>query len=96
MVIVTIVMLALAFSIFMLIKCEFTYNNQMKILSAIEDYLWYSTDSKECLRIFANMEDYSKTLWRLWDFGCENILPKADYELIKPYIKEKRNENSFR
>lgn len=48
------------------------------------------------LRLLNSMEDYEDTLFRLWDFGCKNILPKEAYEIIKPYIKEKRNENSFR
>ena len=50
----------------------------------------------EGLRLLNNIEDYNDTLYRWWDFGCKNILPKEDYEIIKPYIKEKRNENSFR
>lgn len=67
----------------------------MKILSAIERYA-RTTDIDECdkaISFMNHMEAYDKTLWRLWDFGCKNILPKEDFELIKPYIKKRRNKN---
>ena len=38
---------------------------------------------------YNDTEPYSKTLFRLYDWGCTRILPKEKYEIIKPYIKEK-------
>ena len=26
------------------------------------------------------------TMCRFWDFGCEHILPKEKFELVKPYL----------
>ena len=77
-----------AFLVFLLIKNENTYKNQEKILNAIRDYVIETKDYDKCYYLIDNMESYKHTLWRLWDFGYENILPKADYELIKPYIKK--------
>lgn len=31
---------------------------------------------------------FDKTLWRLWDWGYEHILPPEDLEKIRPFIKE--------
>ena len=84
------------YCLFLWLKCDNAHKNQMKILNAIDAYWWDSHNARECIRLLDNMEDYTSTLFRVWDFGCENILPKADYEIIKPYIEEKRNENSFR
>jgi hypothetical protein len=36
---------------------------------------------------YDDMESYDETLFRLFDFGYENILPKEKYEIIRPYIK---------
>lgn len=30
---------------------------------------------------------FDKTLWRLWDWGYEHILPPEDLEKIRPFIK---------
>ena len=37
---------------------------------------------------YDDMEDYDRTLWRLWDWGYKRILPPEKFELIKPYIKK--------
>ena len=74
----------------MLIKNEITCRNRLKVLDAIFDYTEPPRPLEEYIRLTSNLESYSATLWRLWDFGCENILPKADYELIKPYVKRGR------
>ena len=33
------------------------------------------------------MESYLKVIFRIWDWGYENILPPDKYVLIAPYIK---------
>ena len=73
------------FAVFILIKTAVSFRNHMKILKAIDDFA-DDDNYEEALRIIWEMEDLSKTLWRLWDWGRKNILPKDDYELIKPYI----------
>ena len=60
----------------------------MKIVSAIELYAIDTDELDKATALLNNTEEYNKTLWRLWDFGYKNILPKADYELIKPYIQK--------
>ena len=75
------------FSLFMWVRNEVTYINHKKIINAIDDYVKATEEYEKCGILF-KMESYYDTLWRLWDFGCENILPKEDYELIKPYIKK--------
>ncbi len=64
----------------------------MKVLSAIERFA-QTVDidrNDKIISLLSHMEGYDKTLWRWWDWGYKNILPKEDYELIKPYIQEKR------
>jgi hypothetical protein len=38
-------------------------------------------------------ESYEKTLFRLWDWGYTRILPKDKFEIIKPYIDRKEQNN---
>ena len=86
---------AFIFDAFLLIKNEITFFNQKKIIDAIHDYAIDTHDYERAMIIFRSVEDYDETLWRLWDFGCKNILPKADYELIKPYIKKRRKTYEY-
>jgi hypothetical protein len=74
-----------------IIKAENAYKNQMIIYNAIVDYDKYYNDCEKALKLLKNVEDYTSTVFRLWDWGYTRILPKEDFELIKPYIQEKRN-----
>lgn len=38
---------------------------------------------------YASLESYDKTLYRLWDWSCDNIVPSKIYEKIKPYMAVK-------
>jgi hypothetical protein len=38
---------------------------------------------------YDDMESYDETLFRLFDFGYKNILPKEKYDIIKPYINKR-------
>lgn len=78
------------FSVYLLFKIHNAYDNQMIILNAIIDYSDETGNFRKSLTLIDNIELYSKTVFRLWDWGYENILPKEDFELIKPYIQEKR------
>lgn len=72
---------------FYLLRCDIAYKNQRKIINAINGYWHDSYNCEECIRLLDNMESFESTIFRVWDFGCKNILPKEDYEIIKSYIK---------
>ena len=73
--------------IFLVVKNIRTYFVRSKVAMAICQYRidnvfsvshWINTD---------RMEDYNKTLFRLWDWGYKRIVPKEIYNRIKDYIK---------
>ena len=69
------------------VKGENALKNHTKILNAIDAYGEDTHHYLDVLRMIDNMECSTKTIFRLWDWGYENILPQEDFELIKPYIK---------
>ena len=73
----------------MFFKTKNAYENQAKILDAIVVYGESTEEYEKGCLMLDNMESYPRTLFRFWDWGYENILPKEDFELIKPYIQEK-------
>ena len=81
----TISIATIFFVVFLIIRTEVAFKNQMKILSAIDAFACEG-NFEEGLRLIGNIEEMDVTIWRLWDFGYKNILPKEDYELIKSYI----------
>ena len=80
---------SLVFSIVMMFKADNTRKNHRKIFDAIDDYGEKTNDHFNCIRLIDSMESCDRTLFRFWDWGYTRILPKEDFELIKPYIKEK-------
>lgn len=84
------------FTIYYLIKNDVTCNHHIRIVEAIAAYkkhcILYGSSGSEDLVNYDDMEDYDKTLWRLWDWGYKRILPKEKYELIKEYIGGRNNE----
>lgn len=78
------------FNVFIVVKSFNTLNNHSKILSAIDAYTTEIKDYENGLLLIDNMESFNQTLFRFWDWGYTRILPKEDYEWIKPYIKEKQ------
>ena len=70
-------------------KLNNAYNNQSVILDAICDYGYDTTDCDRALKMLDNVEHFICTVLRVWDWGYTRILPEEDFELIKPYIKEK-------
>lgn len=78
---------SLFFEVYMLIKCEVAFRQQVKIINAIGEFAEDGDGNYgEALRILSELEGLEDTMWRLWDWGYKNILPKDDYELIKPYM----------
>lgn len=80
--------LGAVFASFMLIRNEYVFKNHMKIVQAINRYADSTGDYDMALTLIARTEGFTKTLWRWWDWGCKNILPKEDYELIRPYLRK--------
>ena len=73
---------------FTLWKNNVTYKQHMRIMNAIFTYRKEKILNDEPPEVeFDDMEDYDKTLLRVWDFGYKRILPKDKFEIIKPYIK---------
>jgi hypothetical protein len=80
---------ALLFMFFILVKNENTCKQRKKINKAIYHYRIFCAREKITAEVdYVDNENYDKTLFRLWDWGCTRILPKEKYEIIKPYIKE--------
>ena len=80
------------FSVFFGVKNEVTFKNHKKIINAISSFAKENNECEIGIALLHSMEDYNKTLWRWWDWGCKNILPKEDYELIRPYLEEKNGK----
>lgn len=74
--------------VFVIAKNNNTFNKRCVIINAIFEY------NKDIINgvvtgqliSFNDLENYDRTLWRLWDWGYKSILPKDKYELIKDYI----------
>lgn len=92
MIVIAIFLFSIFFSLLLLVKNNVTYHNYIILTDAIANYQkdlvdkgkydLYGNNPVE----FDDMESYDKSLFRLWDWGYENILPKEKYEIIKPYI----------
>lgn len=89
---VLILILYILFLVVMVIfwaKNNNTYRNHSIIGDAIHRYAidminkhqWDSIEVK-----YDDMEPYETTLFRVWDWGYEHILPPEKFEIIKPYI----------
>lgn len=76
------------FSVILLVKNEVTFKNHEKIIDAIDAFAEENEAYRTALLLMHSMEDYTKTLWRWWDWGCTRILKKEDYELIRPYLRK--------
>lgn len=89
----TILILCIVFGVYMLFRSEIVYKNHMIISNAIH---MYHRDMIARGRFFNfevdydDAESYDKTVFRLFDFGYENILPKEKYEIIKSYIDKRQ------
>ena len=70
------------------VKALVTYKQQCTIADAVFRYTMDLIDQSICEYDvdILDIEDFDKTLWRLWDWGYKRILPKDKFEIIKPYI----------
>lgn len=79
----------IVYSLLLIIKSEISLKNHIKILYAIDSYVEETKNYGKGLDLIHNVEPVIQTTFRIWDWGYKNILHKEDFELIKPYIKEK-------
>ena len=92
-------MLASCFLSYMLGKNANTHTKRRIIIDAISSYKHNALDKYDFTALhlveYDDMEEYSVTMWRLWDWGYTRILPKEKFELVKKYISpvtEVKNE----
>lgn len=86
MMILTYILVTLsAFGILMFKVCN-AGTQQRKILFAIDRWVDDTEDYETATMYIESMEDFDKTLFRLWDWGCTRIVPEDVYEVIKPYL----------
>lgn len=86
----TIIYIMLALCCILLLKNLNTAPQRMRIVRAIGKYHVDLIDQQSLHTSqveYADMESYTKTLLRIWDWGYTNILPNDKFELIKEYIK---------
>lgn len=76
-------------TLIMMIKADNAFRNQITIFNAIDAYWDDTDDCDKALSLITNIKPLSTTIFQLNDWGYENILPKDDFELIKPYIRRK-------
>lgn len=86
----TFCVLIVVFCFFMLFKNKVTLDMHIKINDAIHKYRCDCIVTNKIPKVdYDDEEAYEKTMWRLWDFGYKNILPKEKYEIIKEFIENK-------
>ena len=78
--------------IILCVKNEITYINSNIIIRAIRTYRHdlinnHKFDELKTSVDYSDMEDSSRTFWRLWDWSYKRILPPEKFEIIKPFIK---------
>ena len=83
-----IVLFLLLMPVILLVKNEVTYRNMTIITHAVHDYRSRQiTENKPIFVDYDDMKSYRKVLFRICDWGYENILSPDKYVLIAPYIK---------
>lgn len=70
----------------MMFKIGNADKQQRKILFAIDSWVRFTEDYETAMKYLDSIEDFDKTAFRLWDWGCTRIVPKDVYEEIKLYI----------
>lgn len=87
-IILSILVVALLFSILFIVKNEVTHHQYIKISRCIFKYNddQIKNGEEPDFAMYDRVEDYGTTLYRIWDWGCKNILPPEDYEKIKKYL----------
>lgn len=75
------------FVLFLQIKNIITYKQRRKVAQAIKDYAYDTERFDHAIGMCNEMESYSRTLLRLWDFGPTRILPANKWNKVKKYTK---------
>lgn len=84
---ICILMLVALLYLLYITKKENTSNKRTLIITAIYIYkMECSIEETKPLVDYSDMEPYSKTLWRIFDWSHERILPADKLEIIKEYI----------
>jgi len=84
-------LIGLCFCGIMLHKNNVTGKNYNKILNAIYKYSLDQLNNgnlEDLTYLYDKIEPYQKTLYRLWDYGYKNIVPKDVFDKIEPYITQ--------
>jgi hypothetical protein len=78
----------------MIVRCLVTYRNHDIIIDAMYAYHVDAIKRGKCEYEvnWSDIEEFDDTFRRLWDWGYKNILPKEKYEIIKDYIKSKKEK----
>lgn len=88
--ILIILFLALILNIVLIFKNHNTFKNHNKVSEAISNYntyvIWNEKELKDKLIKYDCMESYDKTLFRLYDWGCQRIVSKDIYEKIENHF----------
>lgn len=82
-----IILLWLAFLIVLEVKNENTVKQREKIIDAIAKWGLHTGGLELAVVYWDSMESYAETVFRLWDWGYERIVPKNVYDTIKPFIE---------
>ena len=88
LIMVALMVTTVIYSAFLILKSDNSLDNHIKILRAIDAYIDETGDKENGLVMLRHMESLNATTNRFWDWGYTRILPKEDFEWIKPYIKE--------
>lgn len=81
----TVLAIILYFLLILAVKNEITGRNRKIIMGAI--YAHNIKVGHEKRIDYDVMEDYNRTLYRLWDWGYTRIVPPEVFEEIKTYIE---------
>lgn len=65
----------------------FAYQNRM-----CDEHDWTSSETVEFAVTYDDMESFDDTDKRWWDWGYTRILPPDKFEIIKPYIQDKKRK----
>lgn len=81
----------IACCIIMIFKANHTYKMHNIIDDAISFYNVRCIDNNTTSLVdYEDAESFESTMLRLYDWGYKRILPKEKFEIIKPYIIERR------
>lgn len=83
-------------SVYLIAKCENAFKNREIIRNAISRFeldmlVKENYDTLKKIN-YGTMEELNDTVNRIWDWGYTRILPKEQFELIKPYISKRKHK----